>query len=120
MNTPNNLEEVKPVQEAITLELTAISKDSVKYDIKISGAQDKECITTSYKNGLIGKEYFSSYELGKLNETLKNLSFDNIHEYVLFLKDFIETNVEKKIENSIIEGNGYLTLIMSNSEKRKK
>ena len=28
------------------------------------------------------------------------------------MKDFVETNVEKKIENSIIEGNGFLTLII--------
>lgn len=28
------------------------------------------------------------------------------------MKDFVETNVEKKIENSVIEGNGFLTLII--------
>lgn len=29
MNTPNNLEEAKPVQEAMTIEFTAMSKDAV-------------------------------------------------------------------------------------------
>ena len=99
MNTPNNLEEGKPIQATI-IELEATTEDSVKYVIKIANSQDKLTLSTSYKKGLINKEYFSSYDLNTLLEN-QNFTFKNIAEYCLFLKDILDNNKLIKLENKI-------------------
>ena len=99
MQTVNNLEEGKPIQ-AMIIELEATSEDSVKYVIKISNSQDKLTLSTSYKKGLINKEYFSSYDLNKLLENY-HFPFKNINEYCLFLKDILDNNKLIKLENKI-------------------
>ena len=96
---PNNLEEGKPIQP-LSFEIEAISEDSIKYIIKISTIEDKLTLSTSYKKGLLCKQYFSSHDLSKIQEN-KNLTFKNIHEYILFLKDILESNKLLKLENKI-------------------
>ena len=111
MHTPKNLEEGKRIEQPIVLELSATTEDSIKYDIKISNSQDKVNISTSYKKGLICKEYCSEYDLKQLMEN-NNFSFGNVNEYLLFLSDILETNKIKKLENIINKGEGELSLVI--------
>ena len=100
MNTPNNLEEGKPIQNE-SLDLEATTEDKIKYVIKISVMGEKLTLSTSYKNGLIYKEYYSEYDLKKLTEKTQSLAFKNINEHYLFLKDILENNKIMKLENTI-------------------
>ena len=111
MHTPENLEEGKLIQQENVLEVSATSKDSIKYDIKISKAKDKIAISTSYKKGLICKEYFSAYDLTFLIKN-QNFSFQSINDYLLFLKDILENNKLLKLENSISSGDDGLILVI--------
>lgn len=110
MLTPNNLEEAKPIRP-MSLELEANSEDSTKYLIKISNTQDKLSLSTSYKKGLICKEYFSQYELKDLLEN-QNFSFKNINEYFLFLQDILDNNKLLKLENKLKKTEGGLSLVI--------
>ena len=83
MTTPKNLEEGKPIQQ-MSFNLEATTDDKIKYVIKISIVEDKLALSTSYKKGLICKEYYSEYNLNKLSEKNPILSFKNINEYYLF------------------------------------
>ena len=103
----NNLEEGMPIQPLSWVE--AISEDSIKYIIKISAIEDKLTLSTSYKKGLLCKQYFSSHDLSKIQEN-KNFSFKNIHDYIVFLKDNLEINKLRKLENKIKNVNGGLSL----------
>ena len=105
MSTPNNLEEAKPIKPEAAIDIEVSTEDSNKYIIKIWTFEEKLGLSTSYKKGLIIKEYFSSYDLKKLLEN-KNFTFKDINEYFLFLKDIIENNKKikeepklKKVEN---------------------
>ena len=118
MQTPKNLEEGRPIEQPVVLEISATSKDSIKYDIKISNVDEKVTITTSYKKGLICKEYFSSYELTKLLEN-QYFSFKNTNDYLLFLKDIIEKNKIMKLDNVISESDGGLCLIIPSFKEIK-
>ena len=62
MKTPKNLEEGKPI-EPDGFEIEATTEDSTKYIIKFVNLQEKLKLTTSYKKGLICKEYVSEYDL---------------------------------------------------------
>ena len=108
VETPNNLEEGKPIQPLL-LEVEATTEDAIKYLIKISTNEDKLTLSTSYKKGLIYKEFFSSHDLSKLQEN-KNLVFKNIHEYIIFLQDILENNKILKLENKIKNVKGGLNL----------
>ena len=110
MLTPNNLEEAKPIQP-LSLDLEANSEDSIKYLIKISNTQDKLTLSTSYKKGLICKEYFSQYELKALLEK-QNFSFKNINEYFLFLQDILDNNKQLKLENKLQKTEKGLSLVI--------
>ena len=99
MQSTINLGEGTPVQPT-DLELEASTEDSIKYTVKFSSEQDKLTLSSSYKSGLISREYFSSYNLTKLLEN-QNFSFKSINEYFLFLKDILENNQLLKIENKI-------------------
>ena len=99
MTTPKNLEEGKPVEQD-GFEIEAATEDSTKYVIKFVNLQEKLRLTTSYKKGLICKEYFSEYDLKTLLEK-QTFSFENIEEYFLFLKDIIESNKLLKLENKL-------------------
>ena len=99
MTTPKNLEEGKPI-EALGFEIETSTEDSTKYVIKFINLQEKLRLTTSYKKGLICKEYFSEYDLKTLLEK-QTFSFENIEEYFLFLKDIIESNKLLKLENKL-------------------
>ena len=108
MQTPNNLGEGTPIQDT-DLELEAITEDSIKYTINISSEQDKLTLFSKYKNGLISKEFFSSYNLTKLLEN-QNFSFKSINDYFLFLKDILENNKLLKIGNKIKNKDNSLVL----------
>jgi hypothetical protein len=108
MLTPNNLEEGKPVQP-LELETEATTEDSIKYIIKISSADNKLTVSTSYKKGLICKQYFSSFDLEKLLEN-QHFAFKNLDQYLLFLKDILDNNKLLKIDNKIKNENGTLIL----------
>ena len=99
MTTPKNLEEGKPI-EPVGFEIETTTEDSTKYVIKFVNLQEKLRLTTSYKKGLICKEYFSEYDLKTLLEK-QTFSFENIEEYFLFLKDIIESNKLLKLENKL-------------------
>ncbi len=99
MTTPKNLEEGKPVEQD-GFEIEAATEDSTKYVIKFINLQEKLRLTTSYKKGLICKEYFSEYDLKTLLEK-QAFSFENIEEYFLFFKDIIESNKLLKLENKL-------------------
>ena len=109
MTTPKNLEEGKPIQEE-SLELEVATEDKSKYVIKIALIEDKLTFATSYRNGLIYKEYYSEYDLNKLAENTRGFSFKNIREYYLFLKDLLENNKLMKLENKIKKENTSLDL----------
>ena len=109
MNTPNNLEEGKPIQNE-SLDLEATTEDKIKYVIKISVMGEKLTLSTSYKNGLIYKEYYTEYDLKKLTEKTQSLAFKNINEHYLFLKDILENNKIMKLENTIKKENNSLYL----------
>ena len=105
MSTPNNMEEGRPIRPEAAIDIEASTEDSTKYLIKIWTYQDKLNLSTSYKKGLIIKEYFTSYDLKTLLEN-KNFTFKDISEYFHFLKDIIEKNKKmkelpklKKVEN---------------------
>ena len=108
MQTPKNLDEGKPIQPE-SLKLEATTEDSIKYLITISSSDSKLTLSTSYKKGLICKEYFSSYDISKLRESL-HFSFENINDYLLFLKDILDNNKVMKLENKIKNANGILNL----------
>ena len=99
MTTPKNLEEGKPI-EPVGFEIETTTEDSTKYVIKFINLQEKLRLTTSYKKGLICKEYFSEYDLKTLLEK-QTFSFENIEEYFLFLKDIIDSNKLLKLENKL-------------------
>ena len=109
MTTPKNLEEGKPIQQ-MSFNLEATTDDKIKYVIKISVVEDKLAFSTSYKKGLICKEYYSEYNLNKLSEKNPILSFKNINEYYLFLKDILDNNKLLKLENKIKKENTALYL----------
>ena len=109
MITPKNLEEGKPIQQE-NLDLEVTTEDKTKYVIKISIVEDKLTLSTSNRNGLIYKEYYSEYDLKKLSEKTQSLAFKNINEYYLFLEDILENNKLLKIENKIKKENASLYL----------
>ena len=102
MSTIKNLEEAKPIQ-ASTLEFESTTEDSVKYLIKVTSFESKMTLFTSYKKGLINKEYSSFYDLNDLNKLIENKSFafQSIEDYFLLLKDVIDNNKLLKLENKI-------------------
>ena len=103
-----NLEEGKPIQQA-PLEIEATTEDSIKYIIKISNADNKLTLSTSYKKGLISKEYFSSYDLSKLLEN-QHFTFKSINEYFVFFKAILDNNKQLKLENKIKKVENVLNL----------
>ena len=108
MSTPKNLEEAKPIQVE-SFDLEGKTEDSINYLIKISTSDDKLTLSSSFKKGLICKEYFSSYEVTKLCENLP-FTFKTLKDYLLFLKDILENNKAIKLENKIKVDDGALKL----------
>ena len=99
METPKNLEEAESIQPT-TIEIEAITEDSIKYLIKISNLSEKLALSTSYKSGLICQEYYNEYELKALMEN-QIYNFKSIEDYFLFLKDVLESNKLLKMENKL-------------------
>jgi len=95
MSTPNNMDEGKPIKPEEAIDIEVSTEDSTKYIIKIWTFQDKLYISTSYKKGIIIKEYFSSFYLEKLIKN-KNYKFEDINEYFHFLKCAIENSKKMK------------------------
>ena len=62
MSTPKNLEEAKPIQVE-SFDLEGKTEDSINYLIKISTSDDKLTLSSSFKKGLICKEYFLDDEV---------------------------------------------------------
>ena len=104
----DNLEEGMPIKTD-SIELEATTEDSITYLIKISSADDNLTLSTSYKKGLIIKEYFSAYNVSKLGESL-HFTFKSVNDYILFLKDILENNKSMKLENKIKKDEGVLYL----------
>ena len=108
MLTPKNLAEGKIIQpESLSLEAT--TEDSINYIIKISSADNKLTLSTSFKKGLLCKEYFASYDISKLCES-QHFSFKSANDYILFLKDILENNKVMKLDNKIKNVDGVLNL----------